>query len=289
MSAQKPSRDTANLWVYVPFVAAVIGTVVMLFTNSANALKVALIFALWAGAAGILLNSKVRRDRDAAEDEARAAEQRAREQEERHRAELQAAPAAPAAPAVDVEALRELQDQIQALRNQLEELSGRVFEYEPAAVRASARRISELEAVQEPKQEPAPAPEPAPEPEPAQPEPKPATESAPAPKPGPSSDDTVVITRVRPARPTGAPSSDAIAGRIGAQPSSRPALNPLSDLISEREAEKNRAPESAPAPEPAQAHGEHEAPDAPRSGRRRRDERGETSVSVAELLARQGK
>ena len=99
MSAQNPSRDTANLWVYVPFVAAVIGTVVMLFTNSANALKVALIFALWAGAAGILLNSKVRRDRDAAEDEARAAEQRAREQEERHRAELQAAPAAPAAPA----------------------------------------------------------------------------------------------------------------------------------------------------------------------------------------------
>ena len=225
MSVQKPSRDTANLWVYVPFVAAVIGTVVMLFTNSANALKVALIFALWAGAAGILLNSKVRRDRDAAEDEARAAEQRAREQEERHRAELQAAPAAPAAPAVDVEALRELQDQIQALRNQLEELSGRVFEYEPAAVRASARRISELEAVQEPKQEPGPAPEP------AQPEPKPATESAPAPKPGPSSDDTVVITRVRPARPTGAPSSDAIAGRIGAQPSSRPARNPLSDLI----------------------------------------------------------
>ena len=283
MSVQKPSRDTANLWVYVPFVAAVIGTVVMLFTNSANALKVALIFALWAGAAGILLNSKVRRDRDAAEDEARAAEQRAREQEERHRAELQAAPAAPAAPAVDVEALRELQDQIQALRNQLEELSGRVFEYEPAAVRASARRISELEAVQEPKQEPGPAPEP------AQPEPKPATESAPAPKPGPSSDDTVVITRVRPARPTGAPSSDAIAGRIGAQPSSRPARNPLSDLISEREAEKNRAPEPAPAPEPAQAHGEHEAPDAPRSGRRRRDERGETSVSVAELLARQEK
>ena len=35
-------------------------------------------------------------------------------------------------------ALRELQDQIQALRKQLEELNGRVFEYEPAAVRAAA-------------------------------------------------------------------------------------------------------------------------------------------------------
>ena len=47
MSAQNASPDRANLWVIVPFVVAVIGTVVMLFTNSANALKVALIFALF--------------------------------------------------------------------------------------------------------------------------------------------------------------------------------------------------------------------------------------------------
>ena len=257
MSAQNASPDRANLWVIVPFAVAVIGTVVMLFTNSANALKVALIFALWAGAAGILVSAKARRDRDAAANEAAAAEQRIQDQEERHREELAAKPATQP---VDVEALRELQDQIQALREQLEELNGRVFEYEPAAVRASARRITEL----------APTPEPKPKPEP---EPKPQA------SPSPSTDETAVLSRVR---PSGAPSSDAIAGRIGAQPSSRPARNPLSDLISEREAEKAEKFEAEPEPA-AEARPEQ------RSGRRRRDERGDQALSVAELLARQGK
>ena len=261
MSAQNASPDRASLWVIVPFVVAVIGTVVMLFTNSANALKVALIFALWAGAAGILINSKVRRDRDAATSEAAAAEQRIQEQERRHREELEARPSGSS---VDVETLRELQEQIQALRAQLEELNGRVFEYEPAAVQARARRISELES----KSGPTPEPEPTPEPQPQ-------------PAHSPSTDDTVVISRVRPSRPTGAPSSDAIAGRIGTQPSARPARNPLSDLINEREAEKAEpAPEPTPEPAPKPER---------RSGRRRADERGEGSVSVAELLARQGK
>lgn len=281
MSAQNASPDRASLWVIVPFVVAVIGTVVMLFTNSANALKIALIFALWAGAAGILINSKVRRDRDAATSEAAAAEQRIQEQEQRHREELEARPAGSS---VDVETLRELQEQIQALRAQLEELNGRVFEYEPAAVQARARRISELES----KPEPEPEPEPEPTPEPA-PEPKP------QPAHSPSTDDTVVISRVRPSRPTGAPSSDAIAGRIGTQPSARPARNPLSDLISEREAEKAKAeqtPEPTPKPEPTPEPTPEPAPEPQRerrSGRRRADERGEGAVSVAELLARRGK
>ena len=277
MSAQNASPDRASLWVIVPFVVAVIGTVVMLFTNSANALKIVLIFALWAGAAGILINSKVRRDRDAATSEAAAAEQRMQEQEQRHREELEARPAGSS---VDVETLRELQEQIQALRAQLEELNGRVFEYEPAAVRARARRISELESKPEPEPEPEPTPEPAPEPQPQ-------------PAHSPSTDDTVVISRVRPSRPTGAPSSDAIAGRIGTQPSARPARNPLSDLINEREAEKAKAePTPEPAPEPTPEPTPEPAPEPKperRSGRRRADERGEGSVSVAELLARQGK
>ena len=277
MSAQNASPDRASLWVIVPFVVAVIGTVVMLFTNSANALKIALIFALWAGAAGILINSKVRRDRDAATSEAAAAEQRIQEQEQRHREELEARPSGSS---VDVETLRELQEQIQALRAQLEELNGRVFEYEPAAVQARARRISELESKPEPEPEPEPTPEPAP-----QPQPQPAH--------SPSTDDTVVISRVRPSRPTGAPSSDAIAGRIGTQPSARPARNPLSDLISEREAEKAKAeqtpePKPEPTPEPTPDPTPEPQPER-RSGRRRADERGDGAVSVAELLARQGK
>ncbi|MBC3178346.1 DUF6779 domain-containing protein [Corynebacterium lujinxingii] len=250
MSAKNTSRDSANLWVIIPFVVAVIGTVVMLFTNSANALKVALIFALWAGAAGLILNFRNRRERDDATRDAEAAREQIREQEERHQATLAALPQGGEAP-VDMEALRALQDEIQALREQLEELNGRVFEYEPAAVRASARRITEIERT----------PEPAPEPEPT--------------RPSPSTDDTVVISRVR---PTGAPSSDAIAGRIGTQPSSRAARNPLSDLISERTAQAE--PEPTPEPEPQE--------EPRRSGRRRRDERND-SISVAELLARQGK
>lgn len=250
MSAKNTSRDSANLWVIIPFVVAVIGTVVMLFTNSANALKVALIFALWAGAAGLILNFRNRRERDDATRDAEAAREQIREQEERHQATLAALPQGGEAP-VDMEALRALQDEIQALREQLEELNGRVFEYEPAAVRASARRITEIERT--------PEPEPAPEPEPT--------------RPSPSTDDTVVISRVR---PTGAPSSDAIAGRIGSQPSARATRNPLSDLISERTAQAEAEKEPEPQEEPR------------RSGRRRRDER-DDSISVAELLARQGK
>ena len=252
MSAKNTSRDSANLWVIIPFVVAVIGTVVMLFTNSANALKVALIFALWAGAAGLILNFRNRRERDDATRDAEAAREQIREQEERHQATLAALPQGGEAP-VDMEALRALQDEIQALREQLEELNGRVFEYEPAAVRASARRITEIERT------PEPAPEP--EPEPA--------------RPSPSTDDTVVISRVR---PTGAPSSDAIAGRIGSQPSARATRNPLSDLISERTAQAEA--EATQEPEPQE--------ESRRSGRRRRDER-EDSISVAELLARRGK
>ena len=254
MSAKNTSRDSANLWVIIPFVVAVIGTVVMLFTNSANALKVALIFALWAGAAGLILNFRNRRERDDATRDAEAAREQIREQEERHQATLAALPQGGEAP-VDMEALRALQDEIQALREQLEELNGRVFEYEPAAVRASARRITEIERT------PEPTPEPEPEPEPT--------------RPSPSTDDTVVISRVR---PTGAPSSDAIAGRIGSQPSSRAARNPLSDLISERTAQAEAEAKQEPEPQ--------EEPR--RSGRRRRDER-EDSISVAELLARRGK
>ena len=250
MSAKNTSRDSANLWVIIPFVVAVIGTVVMLFTNSANALKVALIFALWAGAAGLILNFRNRRERDDATRDAEAAREQIREQEERHQATLAALPQGDS---VDMEALRALQDEIQALRAQLEELNGRVFEYEPAAVRASARRITEIERT----------PEPEPEPEPT--------------RPSPSTDDTVVISRVR---PTGAPSSDAIAGRIGTQPSSRAARNPLSDLISERTAQAEAEAKQESEPEPQE--------EPRRSGRRRRDER-EDSISVAELLARRGK
>lgn len=140
MTAESSSRDNGNIWVIVPFALAIVGTVVMLFTNSANALKISLILALWAAAAGLIVIFRMRRDRDEA---TRALEDR----ESQHKAELERLEQRPASSAatVDDELLRELQAEIKALRTQLEEMSGQVFEYEPAAVRAAARRIQEIE------------------------------------------------------------------------------------------------------------------------------------------------
>ncbi|OIR41845.1 hypothetical protein BJP08_06215 [Corynebacterium sp. NML140438] len=260
-----------NTWVIVPFVAALAGTVVMLFTNSANILKLSLILALWAAVAGLIVIYRLRRDNEEA----------TRLQEEREKtfaAELEAARAG-APSGVDApseELLHDIQEELRSLRSTIEEMSGHVFEYEPAAVHAAARRIQEIESFTQPTYEP--------------------------------SDD----------RPAGAPSSDAIAGRIGSQPS-RETQNPLTALISEHQAKQEAKqpepepapepepvpepePEPEPAPEPEAEHGRHEQPTEviqavetppepePRAGgRRRRDAAGQNAVSVAELLARRNK
>lgn len=323
---RSPKSSSGNLWVVVPFVLAVIGTVVMLFTNSANALKIALIFALWAAVAGIMVIDRTRRDRDAAlataatrEAELAQARSQLEVQAEEH-ATAQATGQVPATvtgsseahlQASDLAVLRELQEEIKALRSQLEELRGQVFEYEPAAVRASARRIQEIE-------EPKPA-------EPAEP-------AAPvASRPGPSSDETTRIAKVnvpeepreqvraqaheqaraQRTRPAGAPSAAAISGRIGQQPTYEHP-NPLSTLISERTREQEAAqeavqeavqpepvvkpvptPEPEPTPEPKpepqpepEQEPEVQQEEAPRRGGRRRRDEHTNAISVAELLAR---
>lgn len=297
MSAENTWRDSGNLWVVVPFVLAVVGTVIMLFTNSANVLKVSLILALWAAVAGIILISRARRDRD----EARLALE---ESDKRHEAELDALRARGEADraalalarndedvpvGVDLEVLREIQEELKALRSQLEEMSGRQFDYEPAALRAEARRIAELDSTAAPAEQEQKAD--SDDPVTVVPEEE-ANEDAPA---GPSEEDTAKLRAVpddaaSSGRPAGAPSSEAISGRIGTQPGSRAAQrNPLSQLISERQSGSSLwdSWQETPA-EPAEP-----TPPAPteerRGGRRRRDERGSGSVSVAELLARRGK
>lgn len=317
MTAESSSRDNGNIWVIVPFALAIVGTVVMLFTNSANALKISLILALWAAAAGLIIIFKTRRDRDEATRALAASE--AQHKEELARLEARPAPeAAGAAGAVtaDEELLRDLQAEIKALRSQLEEMRGQVFEYEPAAVRAAARRIQEIEQA-EPAPEPAeqrgereerdtwskstaaqpseavhPVEEPVREPVPPFREPKtePKTETK-----GPSNFDTAKITRVtdehtaggshRRPRPSGAPSSDAVAGNIGQKPQ-REQANPLSALISER-TKANAEPQKPEKSEAPEHTGRHEQPDAePTGGRRRRDAGREGALSVAELIAR---
>lgn len=326
MNAENTKRDNATLWIVVPFALAIVGTVVMLFTNSANVLKVSLILALWAAVAGIILVTRLRRDRDLAQRELVA-------RSERFEAELDAAQArgeadrvllerarsgSDTASSIDVEVLREIQAELARLRAQLEELSGRDFEYEPAALRAQARRIAELEEAAgsskvEPVEPEPVAPEPEPvavvaEPEPMEPEPEPESVAA-KPASGPSTDDTAKLQRVResapaakrttpapgPSRPVGAPTFDAVAGRVGERRETiNDAHNPLSKLISERQAEKfeepaqpapKPAPKPAPEPAPKPAAEPAQKPET-HGGRRRRDEHGRSSLTVAELLAR---
>ena len=307
MTAQPSSSDRGNLWVIVPFALAIVGTVVMLFTNSANALKISLILALWAAAAGLIVIFRMRRDRDEATRALKQSE--ANHKEELARLERQPAAAAGGAAAspVDTELLRELQAEIKALRSQLEEMSGQVSEYEPAAVRAAARRIQELERPAEAEAAAVPT---APS-EPAEPVEAPKSEPHKHETKGPSSFDTAKISVVRtPAperpngshrrgRPSGAPSSDAVRGNIGQQPQ-REQQNPLSALISERTKTETAAPkpepepkpQPQPQPEPEEYVGRHEQgvekreSDERRGGRRRRDAGREGSLSVSELLER---
>ena len=303
MTAQPSSSDRGNLWVIVPFALAIVGTVVMLFTNSANALKISLILALWAAAAGLIVIFRMRRDRDEATRALKQSE--ANHKEELARLERQPAAAAGGASPVDTELLRELQAEIKALRSQLEEMSGQVFEYEPAAVRAAARRIQELERPAEAEAAAVPT---APS-EPAEPVEAPKSEPHKHETKGPSSFDTAKISVVRtPAperangshrrgRPSGAPSSDAVRGNIGQQPQ-REQQNPLSALSSERTKSETAAPKPEPEPkpqpqpEPEEYVGRHERgvekreSDERRGGRRRRDAGREGSLSVSELLER---
>ena len=150
----------------------------------------------------------------------------------------------------------------------------------------------------------------APEPEPKPVEPEPVAEVAEPVEPepvatkpasGPSTDDTAKLQRVResapaakrttpapgPSRPVGAPTFDAVAGRVGERRETlNDAHNPLSKLISERQAERFEEP-AQPAPKPAPKPAPEPAPKPEaHGGRRRRDEHGRSSLTVAELLAR---
>jgi len=122
-------------------------------------------------------------------------------QERAHRAELKQARTADGQPLPDQELLDEIRTELASIRKQIEDLSGQNFTYEPAALHAEARRIMQLEA-----------------------------QTAAAARPG-SEEGNVDFTQSS----SGAPSTDAIAGRLGNQPSAAHAeSNPLNDIISEK-------------------------------------------------------
>lgn len=296
--------DRGQVMLVVLVVLAFIASIVMLFTDSDAALKIALLAALWAAVIGFFLVFRYRRDAESARQElfhnaelhdvevARAVAEQTAEVEsralelrqEQHDRES--------------EVLDDIKRELAGIRAQLEALAGREFGYEPAALRAEARRIMELEQLtfgelgEEDEAEESEVPEP-------------------------------VSPPKAEGRISGAPSLDAIAGLIGQQPS-KPELSPLAELIAENQRrEGGEQPQRTDAlsedradieetrifdtgsfqavdweqgstkqhpTEPAQGPVvEQEAAAAEseedRRGRRRRDEN-TAGVSVAELLAR---
>ena len=197
--------DAGSIGLIILVILAVIASLVMLIWGSVNALKIALLAALWAAVLGFFL--VVRYRRQAQEAKELLAVERA------HAASTLTATGASTAD--NSEVLAEIRSELEAIRSQIEEISGREWVYEPAALYAEARRIQELERK---------------------------AGSAGVDERGDA--NSVNFTQ----KSGGAPTADAVAGRLGSQPT-HPVSNPLDNLIAEKPAAK---PAGKPQPQPAE-------------------------------------
>ncbi len=197
--------DAGSIGLIILVILAVIASLVMLIWGSVNALKIALLAALWAAVLGFFL--VVRYRRQAQEAKELLAVERA------HAASTLTATGASTAD--NSEVLAEIRSELEAIRSQIEEISGREWVYEPAALYAEARRIQELERK---------------------------AGSAGVDERG----DTNSVNFTQ--KSGGAPTADAVAGRLGTQPT-HPVSNPLDNLIAEKPAAK---PANKPNPQPAE-------------------------------------
>lgn len=162
MSSKKPKpkpkpktpADREQILLAVLIGLALVGSVIMLLVDSEGAQKIALLAALWAALIGFFLLYRDRKQVEAARQELAASEavhkaeldkKQAEQQAEKfrleklHQTELRLK---------DNETLKEIRQQLEEMRAQLSELSGREWVYEPAVVQAEARRIIELESEQ---------------------------------------------------------------------------------------------------------------------------------------------
>lgn len=207
--------DAGSIGLIILVILAVIASLVMLISGSANALKIALLAALWAAVLGFFL--VVRYRRQAHEAKELLAVERA------HAASTLTASGASTADNSQV--LAEIRSELEAIRTQIEEISGREWVYEPAALYAEARRIQELER-----------------------------------KAGGASVDergdapNVNFTQ----KSGGAPSADAVAGRLGSQPT-HPVSNPLDNLLADNARANDQQPAAKPAQQPTQKPAEQPA------------------------------
>lgn len=162
------TADRGQILLAILIGLALFATVIMLLMDSDGAQKIALLAALWAAIIGFFLLYRDRKQIEAARQELAA-------NEAIHQVELEKVQADKQAEKFrlekhhqeemrlkDNETLKEIRQQLEEMRVQLSELSGREWVYEPAVVQAEARRIIELETQQSQLEttEPAPAPEP---------------------------------------------------------------------------------------------------------------------------------
>lgn len=230
-----PSQvDRGQVGVIVLIVLAVIATVVMLLSNSEVALRLALLASLWSAVIGFFLVTRYRRQAQSAEQRVADHERFMRQQQESAEGAVSGLPAqqtrADGSTGVDAERFEEMWASIRAeltvIRTHLEELQEREFGYEPAALQAEARRIRELEQQTDRAGSEFAGSEFA------------GSEFASSAfsyqQPGGQNNGGVGF-----ASGSGIPSQEAIAGKLGSQPS-QPQPNPLSALISEREQEKRQ-------------------------------------------------
>lgn len=208
-SSQSGSEtDAGSIGLIVLVILAVIASLVMLISGSANALKIALLASLWAAVLGFFL--VVRYRRQAHEANELLAVERA------HAAS--SLTASGSSTADNSQVLAEIRSELEAIRAQIEEISGREWVYEPAALYAEARRIQELERKAG----------------------------------GAGVDERGDATNVNFTQKSGgAPSADAVAGRLGSQPT-HPVSNPLDNLLADNARANTQQPAAKPAAKPAQ-------------------------------------
>ncbi|OFT65959.1 DUF4229 domain-containing protein [Corynebacterium sp. HMSC05D03] len=208
--------DAGSIGLIVLVILAVIASLVMLISGSANALKIALLASLWAAVLGFFLVVRYRRQAHEAKELLAV--------ERTHAASTLTASGASTTDNSQV--LAEIRSELEAIRAQIEEISGREWVYEPAALYAEARRIQELER-----------------------------------KAGGAGVDergdapNVNFTQ----KSGGAPSVDAVAGRLGSQPT-HPVSNPLDNLLADNGRGNAQQPAAKPAEQPADQQGTRPAP-----------------------------
>ena len=146
--------DRGQILLIVLIGLALVASVIMLLTDSDGAQKIALLAALWSAVLAFFLLFRDRKQVEEAQKELEAKEAIHRAELERKQAEQQAEKFRLEKQhqnelrVKDNETLKEIRQQLEEMRVQLSELSGREWVYEPAVVQAEARRIIELESEQ---------------------------------------------------------------------------------------------------------------------------------------------